>query len=403
MNYVHPAFRFNSAHSRDRRRSRLLWLEVLWRDAIKIDLFQAKTIRNASNKEWGRVTTSAMSKAKPPEGGPINLKQLSEILKLSQTTISLVLNDSPSAKSIPVHTRERVFEAARKFHYRPNYFARSLRRSRSMSVGVIAPDLSEGYFTLVMRGVEEALLRSHYFYFTANHYWDPELLQQYPRLLMERAVDGFLLLNTPPTVRSLLPVVSISAHTNVANVGDIVLDHARAAELALTHLYELGHRKIAFMKGPRIIPDTEHRWSAILEMARRLKLEVRPELCVELSADSSSPETGYQPMKELLAKQRDFTAIFCFNDIAAIGVMRAICDAGLRVPEDISVVGFDDILSASYQRPSLTTVRQPLREMGVRGAQLLLEAIANPDAPMPGEIVMQPELIVRESTAAVRR
>ena len=104
-----------------------------------------------------------MSKAKPPEDGPINLKRFSQLLDLSQTTISLVQNDSPAAKSIPAYTCEHVFEAARKFHYRPNYFARSLRRSRSMSVGVIAPDLSEGYFTLVMRGVEEALLRSHYF------------------------------------------------------------------------------------------------------------------------------------------------------------------------------------------------------------------------------------------------
>lgn len=276
-----------------------------------------------------------MSKANSPDAGPINLKQLSQVLQLSQTTISLVLNDSPAAKSIPAHTRERVFEAARKFHYRPNYFARSLRRSRSMSVGVIAPDLSEGYFTLVMRGVEETLLRSHYFYFTANHYWDPELMQQYPRLLMERAVDGFLLLNTPATVRTPLPVVSISAHTSVPGVSDIVLDHGKAAELALTHLNELGHRKIAFMKGPEIIPDTEHRWNSILATAERLNIEVNSELCLQLGADSFSPEVGYLPMRSLLEKRQDFTAIFCFNDIAAIGVIRAVHDAGLRVPEDI--------------------------------------------------------------------
>src|ERR1700753_1942229 len=133
----------------------------------------------------------------PNEGEPINLKQLATILQLSQTTVSLVLNDSPAAKSIPAHTRERVFEAARKFQYRPNYFARSLRRSKSMSIGVLAPDLSEGYFTLVMQGVEECLLRAHYFYFTASHYWQPDLMKDYPRLLEERAVDGFLLLNTP--------------------------------------------------------------------------------------------------------------------------------------------------------------------------------------------------------------
>lgn len=343
-----------------------------------------------------------MSKVKPPEGAPINLKQLSQLLHLSQTTISLVLNDSPAAKSIPQRTRERVYAAARKFHYRPNYFARSLRRSRSMSVGVIAPDLSEGYFTLVMRGVEETLLRSHYFYFTANHYWDPELMQHYPRLLMERAVDGFLLLNTPATVQTPLPVVSISAHTKTEGVSDIVLDHGKAAELALAHLHRLGHRKIAFMRGPEIIPDTEHRWAGILEAAHRLKVAVQPELCLQLGADNTSPEFGYVPMKALLEKSHDFTAIFCFNDIAAIGVMRAICDAGLRVPEDISVTGFDDILSAAYQRPSLTTVRQPLREMGSKGAQMLLNMIANPDAETVAETVMQPELIVRESTGPAK-
>ena len=272
-----------------------------------------------------------------------------------------------------------------------------------MSIGVIAPDLSEGYFTLVMRGVEEALLPSHYFYFTANHYWDPELMQQYPRLLMERAVDGFLLLNTPATVRTPLPVVSVSAHTRSPGVSDIVLDHGKAAELALTHLYELGHRRIVLMKGPEVIPDTEHRWNSILETAERLNVEVKPELWIQLGADSFSPETGYLLMKALLERRRDFTAVFCFNDIAAIGVVRAIHDAGLRVPEDISVIGFDDIIGAAYQQPSLTTVRQPLREMGSKGAQMLLDAIAHPGAKLPSEIVMEPELIVRESTALARK
>jgi LacI family transcriptional regulator len=344
-----------------------------------------------------------MSKTRPPAAGPINLKQLAERLQLSQTTISLVLNDSPGAKSIPAHTRERVFEAARKFHYRPNYFARSLRRCRSMSIGVIAPDLSEGYFTLVMRGVEQALLNSHYFYFTANHYWDPELMQQYPRLLMERAVDGFLLLNTPATVRTPLPVVSISAHTSAPGVSDIVLDHGKAADLALTHLHQLGHRRIAFMKGPEIIPDTEFRWKSILETAHRLRIGIGPELCLQLASDISSPESGYLPMKALLESRRDFTAIFCFNDIAAMGVIRAIHDAGLRVPEDISVIGFDDILSAAYQKPSLTTVRQPLREMGRRGAQMLLEMITNSEAEAPAETVIPPELVIRESTAPAKQ
>jgi LacI family transcriptional regulator len=111
-----------------------------------------------------------------------------------------------------------------------------------------------------------------------------------------------------------------------------------------------------------------------------------------------TPEIGYKPMKTLLDKTRDFTAIFCFNDIAAIGAIRALKDAGFDVPGDVSVVGFDDIQSAAYTTPSLTTVRQPLMAMGKRGAQVLLERIANSEKAYPAEIVMAPELIVREST-----
>jgi DNA-binding LacI/PurR family transcriptional regulator len=334
----------------------------------------------------------------PHNGEPINLKQLAAILQLSQTTVSLVLNNSPAAKSIPAHTRERVLQAARKFHYRPNYFARSLRKNRSMSVGVMAPDLSEGYFTMVMNGVEECLLRAQYFYFTASHYWNHELMQEYPRMLVERAVDGFLLLNTPSEIRSPLPTVAISAHNNSPGVTNIILDHMRAAELALRHLYDLGHRNIAFMKGPNIIPDTEYRWRSIIEVARQLDIKVQADHCIQLDADSWSPGVGYEPMRDLLARSRDFSAIFCFNDISAIGVIRAIFDAGLSVPEDISVIGFDDIMSAAYHKPSLTTVRQPLREMGRQGAQVLLDMISQPEKQYPEEIIMQPELIVREST-----
>lgn len=335
-------------------------------------------------------------------GGPINLRKLSELLQLSQTTISLVLNDSPAAKSIPPHTRERVLAAAKKFHYRPNYFARSLRKSRSMAVGVITPDLSEGYFTLVMSGVEEHLIKSHYFYFTASHYWDASLIEEYPRMLMERAVDGFLFLNTPAELSLPLPTVAVSAHHKRPGTINIVLDQKKAAELALTHLYQLGHRTIAFMKGVPLIPDTEDRWQSILEVSRHLGIEVKPELSMALESSSWSPDLGYQPMKRLLERTRDFTAVFCFNDISAIGASRAIQEAGLTVPGDISVVGFDDIISAAYQKPSLTTVRQPLREMGREGAQILLERINDPSKEFPEEIVMQPELIVRESTGPAK-
>lgn len=340
--------------------------------------------------------------------GHVNLRTLAEHLELSQTTVSLVLNNSPSAKSIPQETRNRVLEAAQRFNYRPNYFARSLRQSRSMSVGVLAPDLSEGYFTRVMSGVVQELTSAHYFYFTACHDWKSENIEQYPRMLVERAVDGFLLLNTPADQIAVpVPVVAISAHSPVQNVTNIVLDHHKAVESALIHLHQLGHRRIAFMRGPQAIPDSDYRWQSIQQVVGGIGLHIDPELVVRIDAAGWStntgehpmaPEIGYKPMRSLLERSKDFSAVFCFNDIAAIGAIRALKDAGLRVPEDVSVVGFDDIQSAAYCTPSLTTVRQPLFEMGQRGAQILLDRIANREADYPGEIVMEPELVVREST-----
>lgn len=347
-----------------------------------------------------------------PKPGHVNLKMLAEHLQLSQTTVSLVLNNSPSAKSIPQETRQRVLEAAERLNYRPNYFARSLRQSRSMSVGVLAPDLSEGYFTRVMSGVVEELTNAKYFYFTACHDWRRELMEEYPRMLVERAVDGFLLLNTPAELDVPVPVVAISAHGSEPNVTHIVLDHMKAVQLALVHLHELGHQRIAFMRGPKVIPDSEFRWEGVQQAAQALGLELDPTLITRIDSGAwsmktghhpMSPEIGYEPMKQLLQTTRDFTAIFCFNDIAAIGAIRALTEAGLRVPGDVSVVGFDDIQSAAFCTPSLTTVRQPLNEMGKRGARILLDRIANPsDESLAAEVVMQPELVVRESTGPAR-
>jgi LacI family transcriptional regulator len=350
-------------------------------------------------------------KATEIKPGHVNLKMLAEHLHLSQTTVSLVLNDSPSAKSIPIETRQRVLEAAERLNYRPNYFARSLRQSRSMSVGVLAPDLSEGYFTRVMSGVVEELTHAKYFYFTACHDWRSELMADYPRLLLERAVDGFLLLNTPAEIEVPVPVVAISAHDERANVTNIVLDHVKAVDLALGHLFALGHRRIAFMRGPHAIPDSDYRWEGIQQTAQTMGLEIDESLVTRIDAGNGlgswsektgrhpmSPEIGYAPMKQLLAQTRDFTAVFCFNDIAAIGAIRALAEAGLKVPQDVSVVGFDDIQSAAFCTPSLTTVRQPLNEMGKAGARILLDRIANPSAEYPAEVIVQPELVAREST-----
>jgi LacI family transcriptional regulator len=354
--------------------------------------------------------TKASSTSRPEH---VNLRMLAEHLGLSQTTVSLVLNNSPSAKSIPKATRQRVVDAAKRLNYRPNYFARSLRRSQSMSVGVLAPDLSEGYFTRVMSGVVQELNRAHYFFFTACHYWNEELMERYPRLLIERAVDGFLLLNTAVEEFDVpVPVVAISAHCPIPQVTNIVLDHAIASRVAVKHLYDLGHRRIAFMCGPATIPDSEHRWAGIQKAAGELGVKIDPVLTVRLDAEGwpkkmaphpMDPQIAYGPTQALLQRTRNFTALFCFNDIAAMGAIRAIRDAGLNVPTDISIVGFDDTISAAFSTPSLTTVHQPLFEMGQKAAQILLERIADRERVMPATIEMRPELVVRESTGPAKK
>jgi LacI family transcriptional regulator len=333
---------------------------------------------------------------------PVNLKVLAEYLSLSPATVSLVMNNAPGAKSIAPATRQRVLEAAKKLDYRPNPIARSLRTRQTFTIGVIVPEFSEGYFTMLMNVVEEHLLQAGYLQFVVSHQGREDLIDEYPSLLRQRSVDGFVLVNTELNQEVAAPVVSISGHKKIKGTTNLMLDHDRAAHLALKHLYDLGHRRIAFMKGQKQIGDSESRWQGIMAMASRVGLTIHKDLCVYLEQNAWSPELGYPVVRDLLQRTRDFTAIFCFNDISAIGAVRAICDAGLRCPEDISVVGFDDIASATYMCPRLTTVRQPLRRMGETAVQTLLTRIESPQDAYPEVIMFEPELMVRESTCAAR-
>jgi DNA-binding LacI/PurR family transcriptional regulator len=346
-----------------------------------------------------RVIRSAKKNTPPVGGQPVSLKTLADHLGLSPATVSLVVNRSPAASAIPRHTHDRVLQAARRLNYRANFMARSLRKQRSFTVGVLVPEVSEGYAALVMSGIEDLLLQEGYFYFVVSHRHRADLLDEYPKLLMDRAVEGLIGVDTPCRHTLPIPLVSVSGHENTRGVINIMLDHQRAAELALEHLYRLGHRHIAFMKGQAFSSDTEVRWNAIRSAARRLRISPNPKLTLQMEGDSPSPEVGYHVAQKLLVSGERFTALFAFNDIAAIGAIRALREAGLRVPEDVSVVGFDDIQSAAFQNPALTTVRQPLRRMGEIAAVTVLRRIANSNhSPLSNTIIVEPELVVREST-----
>lgn len=333
---------------------------------------------------------------------PVSLKELAARLDLSPATVSLVINGSRVADSIPQQTKDRVLAAVCKYKYRPNFFARSLRAQRSFTVGVIVPEVSDGYSASVMSGVEDHLLQEGYFYFVASHRHRADLIDEYPRLFLERSVDGLIGVDTPWSLMLSVPVVTVSGHNHVKGVTNIVLDHRRAAELALKHLVHLGHRQIAFIKGQEFSSDTHARWTNIEAVARQLELHIFPALVAQLEGDSPTPQPGYKAAKRLLAARKPFTALFAFNDISAMGAIHAFREAGLHVPQDISVVGFDDIQSAAYQNPALTTVRQPLREMGRIAAEMVLRRIKRPSSDQRGgEQTVEPELIIRETTSRV--
>ncbi|HSZ60235.1 MAG TPA: LacI family DNA-binding transcriptional regulator [Terriglobales bacterium] len=331
----------------------------------------------------------------------MSLKKLAEHLALSPATVSLVINRSSVADSIPQDTKDRIFAAARKFKYRANFFARSLRTQRSFTIGVIVPEVSDGYSASVMSGVEEYLLQEGYFYFVASHRHRADLIDEYPRMFLERSVDGLIAVDTPWHLNLSVPVVTVSGHNEVKGVTNIVLNHQRAAELALKHLFHLGHRRIAFMKGQEFSSDTEVRWTNIEHCAQQLGLKIDPRLVTQLQGDSPSPQLGYIATNVLLASRRPFSALFAFNDISAMGAIRALHEAGKKVPEDVSVIGFDDILSAAFQNPGLTTVRQPLREMGRAAAEILLKRINRPGSELRDQHIVEPELVIRETTYPV--
>ncbi len=334
-----------------------------------------------------------------PGGGRVTLRFLADQLGLSPATVSVVLNRSPVAATIPQRTHERILAAAARFDYTANPVARALQGQRSFTVGVMLPEFSEGYASLVMTGIEDHLLQAGYLYFVASHRHRPDLIEEYPRVFLQRAVDGLIAVDTPCPKPLPVPVVAVSGHGRTRGVTNIVLDHDRAAELALGHLAELGHRRVAFVRGQAFSSDTEVRWDAIRRAAPRFGLRLEARLTVQLEGDS--PDVGHAAACRLLANAPPFSALFAFNDVSAMGAIRALREAGRRVPDDVSVVGFDDVHAAALHTPALTTVRQPLRRMGELAAATLIERIVARQAPRGGRVTVEPELIVRASTARV--
>lgn len=310
------------------------------------------------------------------------------------------MNHSAAEYRIAAETQQRVLKAAASLNYQPNAFARGLRQKRSFTVGVMVPEISEGYSASVLSGIEDALLEEKFFYFVVSHRHRAELLRSYPRLLLARAVEGIIAVDTPMHEPLPVPVVAVSGHGRKKGILTIELDHLKAARYGLSHLYELGHRRIAFIKGQTFSSDTRARWEAICKVGSAIGLRVDPDLVVQLEGTSPGSEPGYVATQKLLKNGHRFSAIFAFNDASAIGAIAALHEAGKHVPRHVSVVGFDDIPAAATVRPGLTTVRQPLYEMGRAAAMNLLRLIRDGASDAPRQsILVSPSFVTRHSTA----
>jgi DNA-binding LacI/PurR family transcriptional regulator len=327
----------------------------------------------------------------------VTLKMVAERVGLTKGTCSAVLNKTAASRSVPLHTQERILAAARELNYRPSFYARNLGVKRTFMIGVVTQEIGDFYGSPIISGIERYLRQKNFFFLTVAHRHDPKLLDTYSHILLERGVEGFITVDTSIRHPLPLPTIAIPGHRRLEGVTNIVMDHRKGARLALKHLVELGHQEIAFMKGADVSPDSEDRWNGVREVAEELGISIRAELVIQLQGTDATPQLGYPFAKELLARKRPFTALFAYNDISAIGSIRAFQEAGLRVPGDVSVVGFDDITIAVHNNPTLTTVRQPLQMMGEIAARTLLSRIEEHEDWAP-EIKIDPEFVARNST-----
>jgi len=346
----------------------------------------------------------------------VTIRDVAKESGFSSTTVSIVLNSAPLSRYIPDDTKKKIERAASKLGYRPNQFARSLRSKRSHTVGVMVFDMTDPYCTMVLRGIENTLYQASFLPILTDVHNERSRFERYLEMLLDRRIEGLIVLANWLFVdinlladleRNSIPTALIGFELQTDSISSVIVDNALGGQFALDHLYSLGHRKIAFIRGPKGLTDSAPRWRGITHCAKKHDLELDPHLIVELpeSRDPvSSFESGYKLTRELLGRKRSFTALLAFDDMSAFGAIRALNKAGLRVPDDCSVVGFDDVAASSLYTPSLTTVRQPMESMGASAGGIVVDSIhaaLEKRKLRASHRKVAPELVVRESTRSL--
>jgi len=350
-------------------------------------------------------------------GPTATIRDVAKASGFSSTTVSIVLNNAPLSRYIPPSTKKRIEGAAKRLGYRPNLFARSLRSKRSHTVGVMVFDMTDPYCTLILRGIENTLYQASYLPILTDVHNERSRFERYLEMLLDRRVEGLIVLANWLFVdidvladleKRSIPTVMIGCELKTDSVSSIIVDNELGGHAAIAHLFSMGHRNIAFIRGPKTLSDSAPRWKGVRSFAAAHQLELDPRLIVDLPESRvpiSGFEEGYKLTEELIKRKRPFTALMAFDDMTAFGAIRALNRAGIRVPEQCSVIGFDDVSPAAICTPSLTTIRQPMELMGGLAVKIIVEAMGTMQEKNSAKAVhrkVAPELVARESTQSLQ-
>lgn len=327
----------------------------------------------------------------------VTIKDIAREAHVSYATVSRALNNK---YGVNPKTRERIHRIAEELNYSPNAIARGLVSSRSFTLGLILPDLTNPYFPAVAAGIEAYAQNRGYSVFLCNTNWDRHRETSYIRLLSERRVDGLIIApagkSLEEDVRELLPMVFVSNAPKDSRHSSVVIDNIRGGYLAAKHLIECGYSSIGFIGVSENEMADNDRLEGYRRAFHRYGREVDPRF---ISFGDFRQQTGYNLITEMIKKGNYPDAIFAENDILAIGILHGIKDSGLKVPEDIALIGFDDIAFSAYQEIQLSTINQPKEQMGSTAAEILIEEIeGDPEEASPRRVILEPELIVRSSS-----
>src|SRR5256886_8858226 len=359
------------------------------------------------------AATNAIVKRSSSKSDAVTMRDVANLSGFSPATVSIVLNNAPLARYIAPATKKKIEESARKLGYRPNAMARFLRSKRTNSVGVMFSDITDPFCTPVLRGIENSLYQGSYLPILADSHNQRNRFERYLEMLLERHVEALIVVANWLFVdihlladfnRRNIPVATIGWELPGDTISSVMVDNEAGGRLALEHLYKLGHRKIAFIRGPKMLIDSAPRWKGIQKFASSVGHEIDQSLVTQLPDGldpSSGVDRGIRLTEELLQKRKKFTALVAFDDLTALGAIRALTKAGIKVPDQCSVAGFDDVALSAMSSPSLTTVRQPLETMGNLAVNIILEGITASQEKRDWTISHQrtsPELVIREST-----